>query len=188
MKPAYLACAFLLSGCATHQYAYLDLIQSGTAIEGSLYSAEVPRASPDDTRQWERYRRDGKPGDLVLKHSEGTVLPSYAASIEVRKRVAAIGSLDDLKKHVARYPEYPHPAEFPTSQPGLLCVRPAVWIDAAPEKPNGFFAHTLLCVDAETDLSYDLKVSYMTARKGEDPPDDLAGLADHFFERFRVKR
>lgn len=188
MKTAWFVFALLLSGCATQGYTYLDLIQSGTVIESTRYSAVVPRGFPDDTRQWEHYRRDGKPDDLVLKHSEETVLPSYATSIEVKKLASKIGSLGELKIHVARYPEYPQPVEFPMPQPWLLCVRPGVWIDAAPEKPGAFFAHTLLCVDTQARLSYDLKVSYMTPRKGDVPPADLAAMADHFFTSFRLKR
>lgn len=186
MKLPYLVIAFLISGCSAEEYTYLEPIQSGTTIHRAIYSVEVPKSSPKDKRQWERYARNGKPDDLVLKHSEGLVLPSYAASIEVKRQVHEVGNLSELKSYAAKNPEYISPTEFSRSQPQLLCVRPAVWIDAAPEKPRGFFAHTLLCIDFKSHNYYDLKISYMTTRQGNVPPDDLASMADHFFESFQV--
>lgn len=187
MKHFYLAIAFLVAGCATEQYTYLELIQSGTIIHRSLYSVEVPLSSAQDTRRWERYVRNDKPDDLVLKYSEGIVLPSYAISIEVKRQVQGISNLTDLKRYVAKNYDYINPTEFSTSQQQLLCLRPATRIDAAPDRPRGFFAHTLLCIDTKTRNYYDLKVSYMTTRKGDVPPDALVSMADHFFKSFRVE-
>src|SRR5512139_1949603 len=185
MKPSYFAIALLVSGCASEKYTYLEPIQSGTILHRSLYSAAVPLSSTKNTRKWDRYSRNDKSDDLVLKYSEGYPLPSYAASIEVKRQVQ-ISSLSELQRYVAN-PEYINPMEFKMPQPQLLCVRPAVWIDAAPERPVGYFVHVLLCIDTKNHNYYDLKVSYMTRRKGNVPPDDLSSMADYFFESFQVE-
>lgn len=185
MKLHYLVMVLLISGCNTEQHTYLEAIQAGTIIHRSLYSVAVPLSSSKDIRQWDRYSRNGKSDDLVLKHSEGYPLPSYAVSIEVKRQIT-IGNLTDLKTYVAN-PEYPNLTEFKMFQPQLLCVRPSARKDAAPEKSFGFFAHTLLCIDTRNHNYYDMKVSYMTRRKGDIPPHDLSGMADNFFESFRVE-
>jgi hypothetical protein len=186
MKIVCLTVALLLSGCAAEQYTYLEPIRSETIIQRSLYAVAVPASSVMDTREWERFAKNGKPDDLVLKYSEGLVLPSYAASIEVKRQVQKVGNMNELKSYVAKDPEYRNALEFHKPQSQLLCVRPAVFIDAAPEKVHGFFQHALLCIDSKTHNYYQLKVSYMTTRKGNVPPDELARMADHFFASFRV--
>ena len=187
--------ALFLCGCSGLKATYLEPISAGTVIDRSLYSVSVPQDSTDSywsDAKWERYSEDGKANNLILRKPVGSV-SSYAVHIEVTESLTNVSTIDDLTKRVASDREYmefalsTHMQEFPQTQRFLRCIKPAIRIDAAPERPHGFFWHKLACTDTKTHHYYELNISYMTTRKGDTPPEALERLAEHFFKSFTVK-
>ena len=187
MKHAFVAIIILVCGCTSTHYTYLETIRVGTVIDRSLYSVAVPQSVSTDGRVWERYSRDGVPEDLVLKYSEGYILPSYAASITVKREFTRLATIEDLKNYVRDKLKHTNPAGLPITQSHLLCVKPEPRMDAGPSKPEALFGHMIACIDTKTRHYYELNISYMTKRKGNIPPSDLAEMAEQFFCSFSVK-
>lgn len=193
MKLPFYFITILMCGCSSLKATYLEKVSAGTLINRSLYLVSVPQQSPEDKRKWERYSKDGKSDDLILKSSEGMVLPSYAATIQVTKKLIGVFTVKDLKRHAAKDQNYMKFAtskemqEIEKSQEFLLCIKPAFHLDAAPERPVGFFWHRMACIDSKTHNYYEINLSYMTKRNGSTPPENLEILAESFFASFSVK-
>ena len=157
-------------------------------IETRLYSAAIPSVSVAGGGQWNRFARVGASDDLVI--SQGSSGELYSATIRV-KRNSGIKGLPDLQASTGLNGVAFAKVDFTKkSQANLLCVQPAMTGNVRPFPDGSIFTKIMACIDTNTDIYYELSVSWKVLDPNKvhnRPADGLSVAANEFFAGFSTK-